>query len=223
MIKPTKLQGLYEGAGRQRRLYTLSIAPGKSVYGEFVYRDNGEEYREWDPESSKICSALHKGLSQLGFKPGDYVLYLGCASGTTVSHVSDIVGPKGAVYAVDMAPRVLRDMVFVAEDRPNIAPILADANDYRSLAKQVTQADFLFQDIATKDQLGIFLQSVGMFLKSGGFAMLAVKARSIDVTKRPKDIFAQVRKELEKTLVIVDYRELDPFQKDHCLFMVKKK
>lgn len=31
-------------------------------------------------------------------KPGSKVLYLGAASGTSVSHVADIVGPTGAVY-----------------------------------------------------------------------------------------------------------------------------
>ncbi len=223
MIRPTKLLGVFEQLGKYRRLYTVSLAPGKNVYGEFIAFEDGKEYREWDPESSKICAALHKGLSQIGLKPGDWGLYLGCASGTTVSHVSDIIGSTGMVFAVDLAPRVVRDIVFVSEDRPNIAPILLDANNVGELAKRVTQVDWLFQDIAQKDQIGIFMKNVEMFLKNGGFGMLAVKARSIDVTKNPKQIFLKVRAELEKTLTIVDYRELDPFQKDHCLFVVKKK
>ena len=61
------------------------------------------------------------------------------------------------------------------------------------------------------------------FLKNDGYALLAVKARSIDVTKQPKQIFKEVREKLEKNLIIIDYRELEPFQKDHCMFICKKK
>ena len=38
-------------------------------------------------------------LDDLYIRPGAFVLYLGAASGTSVSHVSDIVGPEGLVYA----------------------------------------------------------------------------------------------------------------------------
>ena len=62
-----------------------------------------------------------------------------------------------------------------------------------------------------------------MFLKKNGFGLLALKARSIDVTKRPKEIFKQVRQALEKELMIVDYRELEPYEKDHAMFVCKRK
>ena len=68
----------------------------------------------------------------------------------------------------------------------------------------------------------VFLKNVNMFLKDGGYGLLAVKARSVDVTKNPKQIFREFRAQLEKNLAIIDYRELEPFQKDHCMFICKK-
>ena len=42
------------------------------------------------------------------------MLYLGAASGTTVSHVSDVVGPEGMVYAVEFSHRFVMFIMFVA-------------------------------------------------------------------------------------------------------------
>lgn len=51
------------------------------------------EYRAWNPFRSKLAAAILGGVDKIYMKPGSKVLYLGAASGTTVSHVSDIVGP----------------------------------------------------------------------------------------------------------------------------------
>ena len=156
-------------------------------------------------------------------RKNDVVLYLGAASGTTVSHVSDIVGSEGLVFAVDIAPRVMRDLIFLCYKRKNIAPILADANKADLLKERICAVDVVYQDVAQKNQVEIFLKNVDLFLKNGGYALLAIKARSIDVTKNPKLIFKEVKEKLEKTLTIIDYRELQPFQKDHCMFICKKR
>ncbi|MGV8141067.1 MAG: fibrillarin-like rRNA/tRNA 2'-O-methyltransferase, partial [Candidatus Woesearchaeota archaeon] len=209
-------------------LLTKSLTPGKIVYGESLFYEKDEqgnkiEYREWTPKRSKLGAALMKNVSQIGMKENDYILYLGCSTGTTVSHVSDIVGPGGLVFALDFAPRVLRDMVFVAEDRKNIAPIMADANKPETYANLICEVDTVFMDIAQKQQAEIFIKNCKSFLKSGGFGLLAVKARSVDVTRNPKDVFRDIRLKLEKEFVVVDYRELDPFEMDHAMFVVKKK
>ena len=222
-------KGVYETkVGGRTVLLTKNLLPGKTVYGESLYYDkddqgNKVEYREWVPKRSKLGAALMKDVSQIGMKENDYVLYLGCSTGTTVSHVSDIIGPNGLVFALDFAPRVLRDMVFVAEDRKNIAPIMADANKPETYAYLISEVDTVFMDIAQKNQAEIFIKNCKTFLKSGGFGLLAVKARSIDVTKNPKDVFRDIRSKLEKELVVVDYRELGPFEMDHAMFVVKKK
>ena len=219
-MRQTKLKGVFSpGKG----IYTKNLVKGKKVYGEKLVKDGGDEYREWNPLKSKLGAAIVKGATQIGMMEGKTVLYLGAASGTTVSHVSDIIGKDGFVFALDFAPVVVKDLVFLADDRKNLAPILADANRPSTYADKVFSVDTIFMDIAQKDQVGIFLKNVDMFLKKNGTALLAVKARSIDVTKKPKLIFRDVRNELEKRMIIVDYRELAPFEKDHCLFVCKKK
>ncbi len=220
-MKEHNLKGIFRDD--KKRLYTKNLAPGRRVYGELIKKEKGSEYRQWDIKRSKLAAALYKGLSQIGLKEGFKVLYLGASTGTTVSHVSDIVGKEGFVFALDPAPRVLREQVFLAEERKNIAPILADANQPMSYLHLVPQVDFLYQDVAQRNQVEIFLKNSEIFLKKGGFGTIAVKSRSMDVAKKPKEIFEKVKKELEKKTTIVDYRTLDPLEKDHALFVVKKK
>lgn len=222
MIQQSRIFEVYQ---EKRRLYTKNLTPGKTVYDESLVKENNVEYREWNPRKSKLASLILKGCTDIKMRKDDIVLYLGSASGTTVSHISDILGKEGFVFALDFAPRVVRDLVFVCEDRKNIAPILADANKPETYSGRISQADIIYQDIAQKNQLDIFIKNISLFLKKGGFALLAVKARSIDVTKSPKEMFIKVRKQLEQQqdLIIVDYKTLEPFQLDHCMFVCKRK
>eukprot|EP00493_Phyllostaurus_siculus_P025903 UN26248 len=50
-------------------------------------------FRVWNPYRSKLGASVLNGIKKIPVAPGMKVLYLGAASGTTVSHVSDIVGP----------------------------------------------------------------------------------------------------------------------------------
>lgn len=222
-ITPSKIFEVYESMGRKRKLFTKNLDPGNKVYGEYLVDERGVEYREWNPGKSKIGAVILKGAQNIGIRKGSSVLYLGSASGTTVSHVSDMIGKEGIVFAVDLSATVMRDLLFLCERRENIIPILESASHINELAKRVCLVDVLFQDIAQRDQVNIFLNNMDAFVKDGGYGLLAVKARSIDVTARPKSIFAQVKSQLEKRVTIIDFRELDPFQKDHCMFIVKRK
>jgi len=219
MINPTKFYEIFQEKKKRTKLYTLNLVKGNSVYGERLVKQKKSEFREWDENKSKLASYIIKGGNQVGLKPGFKVLYLGASTGTTVSHVSDIVGKQGFIYAIEFAPRVTRELVFLAEKRKNIAPILADANKPDTFKDRITKVDWLFQDIAQKNQVEIFIKNVKAFLKPKSYAFLAIKARSIDVTKRPGDIFQQVQKQLEKEFTLVDKRFLTPFQKDHCMFV----
>ena len=223
MIFKSKIFEVYESQGRRKQLCTINLVPGKKVYGERLINENELEYREWDASKSKLASAILKGSPNVGIRKNDVVLYLGSASGTTVSHVSDMVGSEGLIFAVDIAPRVMRDLIFLSYARKNIVPILADSNKIDLLKERICTADVLYQDVAQKNQLEIFLKNADLFLKAGGYALLALKARSVDVTKNPKQIFREVKEKLEKEMTIIDYRELDPFQKDHAMFICKKK
>lgn len=222
MITKSRIFEVYEDKGR-KKLYTLNLTPGKRVYGESLINQNNIEYREWDAYSSKLAAAILNGCNNIFLRKDNVVLYLGSASGTTISHVSDIVGKDGFVFAVDIAPRVMRDLIFNCEGRKNVAPILADANNIKGLMERVSIVDIIYQDIAQKDQVEIYLKNIKAFLKKDGMALIAIKARSIDVTKEPKQIFREVREKLEKELIIVDYKTLEPYQKDHAMFICKNK
>ena len=217
-----KFPGIFVNEKRRKKeLYTINSVPGKRVYDEKLYKDGKTEYRQWDPERSKLSAALLKGISQIGIDEKSLILYLGSASGTTVSHISDICN-KGFIFAVEFSPRVMRDFVFMCEKRKNIAPFLENAN-HPEKYDEIPKVDVIYQDIAQRDQVGIFFKNYDKFLKKEGFGLLCIKARSIDVTKNPKFIFNQVMKELNDKTTVVDYRILDPYEKDHALFVVKKK
>ena len=223
-IQQSKIFEVYESQeGRRKQLYTQNLVIGKTVYGEKLAVQDNVEYREWDPLKSKIAASILKGSPNICIRKNDVVLYLGSASGTTASHVSDIIGSQGFIFAVDIAPRVMQDLIFLCYERKNIVPVLADANRPDELKQRISAADIIYQDVAQKNQVEIFLKNVKLFLKNDGYALLALKARSIDVTKQPKQIFRQIKEILEKSMTIIDYRELEPFQKDHCMFICKKK
>ncbi len=221
MITKSKIFEVYEDKSK-RKLYTINLAPGKKVYDEQLVKQNNIEYREWDPYGSKLVAAILNGCNNIFLRKNDVVLYLGSATGTTASHVSDIVGQDGFIFAVDIAPRVMKDLVFNCEARKNISPILADANKIKDLMERVSVVDVIYHDIAQKNQVDILIKNINTFLKKDGYAIVAVKARSIDVTRHPKQIFKEVRERLEKDLIIIDYRTLEPYQRDHCLFICKK-
>ena len=223
-MRPSKIFEVFEDKrGKRKFIYTKNLIKGNPVYGEKIIRNKGMEFREWDPTRSKLGATIMKGSTNVGIRKRDVVLYLGAASGTTVSHVSDMVGEKGWVFALDFAPRVLRDLVAVAAKRKNIIPIMGDANKPATYVDRVVACDILFQDVAQRNQAEIFLKNCRMFLKASGYGLLAVKAKSVDISKRPKQVFNDVRRELEKELIIIDYRDLGPFEKDHCMFICKKK
>ena len=224
-LKQVKKFNVFEDNNRKRYLFTKNLAPGIALFEEELLMHEETEYRAWDTFRSKLGAGIKKGLSQIGIKKGDMVLYLGASHGFTPSYVSDMVEDIGFVFCLDNAHRVVRDLIFICEKRNNMAPIAADANhphEYKDLI--TSQVDVVYQDIAQRNQADIFLKNCEAFLKKGGFGLLALKARSIDVSKKPKHIFREVRHQLEKSkMTVVDYRELEPYEKDHAMFVCKKK
>lgn len=222
-LRESRLKGIYEESrGRGMQYLTKNFVKGQKVYTEKLIYFNGIELREWIPDKSKLGAAVYNGVSQIGIKPGSKVLYIGAATGTTCSHVSDIIGEDGELYALDFAPRTQRNLVFLTETRSNMACLLEDAKRPEEYKDKVGEVDVVFQDIAQRDQAKIFIKNCQQILKDGGFGLLAVKARSIDVKMNPKDVFNQVREELEKVFTIVDSKTLEPYEKDHYLFVIKK-
>ena len=187
---------------------------GDVAYGEKALG----EYRLWDPKRSKLAALLKKEEG-VPLNSEQIVLYLGAASGTTVSHLADIVS---LIYAVEFAPRVARDLIFIAEKRTNIIPLVSDASrpDYGHIVELV---DLLYQDIAQKKQAEIAITNAEMFLKNKGYACIFIKARSIDVTAKPKKVFRSQVKKLEEVFDIIRVHELGPFYKDHAAVVARLK
>lgn len=219
-IRPHKVFELYhDGKGR---LYTQSLVPGLAPFGERLVKEEGKEYREFDTTRSKLAAAIAKGCTNVGIRRGSIILYLGVAHGFTASFISDIIGETGLLFGIDPAPRVIRDFVFLAQQRKNLVPILADANHPEQYLGRACAADIVYQDVAQRNQEDIFLRNCYLYLKKGGYGLLAIKARSIDIKRRPRDIFEEIRKKLEKSMTVIDYRILEPLEKDHAMIIVKK-
>ncbi|HLC45759.1 MAG TPA: fibrillarin-like rRNA/tRNA 2'-O-methyltransferase [archaeon] len=222
------LKEVFPGVYRDGRvLFTVNApqAKGKGVYGEHIRKVSTTEFRAWEPNRSKLGAAIMKGLKELPIKPGSRVLYLGVAEGTTASHVSDIVGSKGIVFGVDVAPKVMRKLMEVCEVRTNLLPLLADANHPESYKNYTDGIKFncIFQDIAQENQTEILVKNAQAFLEKGGRALYAVKSQCIDSTRPPREVFAEVKRDLEKYFDVLEEVNLEPFESGHVLFSLRKK
>jgi len=220
-IREHKLFEIYQEA-RGKRIFTKNIFPGRTHFMERTMRDAGDEYREFDPTRSKLAAMIMKGSTNIGIRKNDKILYLGASHGFTCSFVSDMVGEKGIVFGVDPAPRVIRDLIFLAEKRRNIIPMLENANHPEEYKDKICEVDVVFQDVAQKNQEEIFIKNCKAFLKDGGYGLLSIKARSIDVKRKPKDLFIEIRDRLDKVFKVIDYKLLDPFELDHAMIIIKK-
>jgi len=186
-------------------LVTKNLSPGESVYGEkrISVENSGPanadgtpsvtkvEYRVWNPFRSKLAAGVLGGLDEIFIKPGAKVLYLGAASGTSVSHVADIVGPTGTVFAVEFSHRSGRDLINMATHRTNVIPIIEDARHPLKYRMLVSMVDVIFADVAQPDQARIVGLNAHLFLKVGGGIVVSIKANCIDSTAAPEAVFAR--------------------------------
>jgi fibrillarin-like pre-rRNA processing protein len=207
-----------------QRLATKNLTPGRNVYGERLLRFEGVEYRVWDAFRSKLAAAILKGLRTVPIKPNHRVLYLGAASGTTASHVSDIVGENGQVYCVEFAARALRELVNnVCIYRLNMSPILQDARFPEKYVSFIgKRVDDVYCDIAQPEQAKILADNADLLLKEAGWIVFAVKAQSIDVTKEPSEVYKSEVKVLEKRGFSIDeVVHLEPYDKAHAVITAR--
>jgi fibrillarin-like pre-rRNA processing protein len=221
----TLSEGIFEITRGKKQLATRNLDPGTTVYGEKLFSVEGSEYRTWDPRRSKLGAMVLKKF-KIPLRQDSKVLYLGAASGTTVSHVSDIVS-DGAVYAVEFSPRTMRDLIGLAARRRNVYPILADAGKPGTYAHLVEPVDVVFQDVAQPNQAEIAARNAARYLKSEGHLLLAIKARSIDTAANPKQVFRDEVKKLEQAFEpkfeILNARDLKPYHEDHLGVLAKLK
>ncbi|WP_327052127.1 fibrillarin-like rRNA/tRNA 2'-O-methyltransferase [Halomicrococcus gelatinilyticus] len=196
--------------GVQRREFDGSsrlATRGPPVYGE----PTDGEWRLWDAGRSKLAAFLELGMDT-GLQGDETVLYLGAASGTTASHVADFAGPT---YAVEFAPRPVRDLLDVAEARDNLFPLLKDARKPETYAHVVeSDVDVIVQDVATRGQARVACEN-RRFLHRDGLLLAAIKARSEDVASDPAEVYDLVLADLREEYEILETTELAPFHEDH--------
>ena len=225
-VKPhKKLHGIYQvriDSGRST-LATLNLSPGKNVYGEKLVKHEDDEYRLWDPYKSKLAAALLKGLRTVPIRSGQKVLYIGAASGTTASHISDIVGSQGCVYCIEFSFRPLRDLIIkVAPFRKNIFPILADARFPERYRMLVETVDGVYCDIAQPEQARVLADNADIFLQDGGWSLFVIKARSINAIEDPSKIFTREIDVLKnRGFNIEKVIRLKPYDKAHVLVLAE--
>lgn len=231
VVEPHRHEGIFVARGKEDALVTLNSTPGIAVYGEKritveVPPAPGSdsttptkvEYRVWNPFRSKIAAAVLGGMDNIWISPGKKVLYLGAAAGTSVSHVSDIVGPTGAVYAVEFSHRPGRDLLGVAKLRTNIIPIVEDARHPMKYRMLIGMVDVVFADIAQPDQARIVALNSHYFLKNGGHAVIAIKASCIDSTAAPEAVFRrEVSKLQSENFKPLEQLTLEPYERDHAV------
>nr|CAA80307.1 fibrillarin [Mus musculus] len=222
MVEPHRHEGVFICRGKEDALFTKNLVPGESVYGEkrvsISEGDDTIEYRAWNPFRSKLAAAILGGVDQIHIKPGAKVLYLGAASGTTVSHVSDIVGPDGLVYAVEFSHRSGRDLINLAKKRTNIIPVIEDARHPHKYRMLIAMVDVIFADVAQPDQTRIVALNAHTFLRNGGHFVISIKANCIDSTASAEAVFAsEVKKMQQENMKPQEQLTLEPYERDHAV------
>ncbi|MEM4156542.1 MAG: fibrillarin-like rRNA/tRNA 2'-O-methyltransferase [Archaeoglobaceae archaeon] len=184
-----------------------------SHYGEKIFELEEELYREWTPWRSKLSAMLVKNY-KVEFLGNEKILYLGAASGTTVSHLADIVD-EGFIYAVEYSAKPFKKLLELAKNRQNIIPIFGDASKPWEYSGIVEKVDLLYQDISQRNQVEILKINSDFFLKKKGRILMMVKAKSVDSTLESSEVFSKVLEELSKNFFILSTDTLEPYHKDH--------
>ena len=216
-----------------RNVWTVNANPGIAIRGESLRKFRGIEHRRWDPNRSKLGAGLirtRKDPAQLLPQPGSTVLYLGAGHGTTISHLHDhLCGSKnrfnGRLVAVDLAPRCLRDLTHLAEQRPGLVPVLGDARKFDAWGVLIpSRVDGLFQDVAQAGQVEIFLSAVRRFLSKNGIGLLSLKAASERHSEGgDEDIFAKAIAQLSSEVELLEHINLTGFEDQHALFVIRRR
>ncbi|MDI6721270.1 MAG: fibrillarin-like rRNA/tRNA 2'-O-methyltransferase [Candidatus Aenigmarchaeota archaeon] len=216
------MKGVSEGVWKDgNRLYTKNARIGKKVYDEKLVKENGVEFREWNPSRSKLGAAIMNSMRNISFEKDSRILYLGASTGTTVSHVSDICD-DGLIYAIEFSERVFRSLTDLCEQRKNIAPLLEDARKPENYS-WIDECGVVFCDIAQPDETQIAIRNAEMFLKSEGILMIAIKSQSIDVTKKPEEVYEEETQKLVAAgYEVLEIIDLEPYEEKHAMIVARK-
>jgi|SouAtlMetagenome_1021521.scaffolds.fasta_scaffold32488_2 rRNA 2'-O-methyltransferase fibrillarin len=224
LVEKHRHQGVFIARGKEDALCTRNLVVGERVYGEKIIKLKNstefldEEFRIWNPFRSKLAAAILGGIDNINIKPGMKILYLGAANGTTVSHISDILGENGQIYAVEFSHRSGRDLLSLAKKRTNIIPIIEDARHPCRYRMFLSMVDLIFSDVAQPDQARIISINASYFLKTGGYFIISIKASCIDSTINTSLIFSREIQKLQKEgFKPSEQITLEPYERDHAI------
>ena len=212
-----------------RTLWTRNAVKGISVRGERRKRDGRIEWRRWDPTRSKVAAAIlrtREDPSPLLPTPGSTCLYLGASSGGTVSHIHDFVcGAEnhhgGQLVAVEISPRMVRDLVKLSDMRPGLVPVLGDARKPEQVAAFIRgKANWIHQDLSIADQAETFVKMATSFLSPGGIGLLSLKAASERSSEGDDNLRFQKAERIlrESDLVLQEIIDLTGLEEQHVVF-----
>ena len=218
-MKPASWDGVFRDG---RELYTVNRVPGTKVYGETLSTVDGVEYRTWDPFRSKLAAFLVKGAPPDVLGRPRTVLYLGAAHGTTVSHLSD-AWPEATIFAVEKSPTSFAPLLALARKRPGLVPILADAQLPERYLADVGEVDLLYQDVAQRNQAGIFAENARACLAPRGRGVLMLKVRSVTQQRPTATVVREARGVLGAARLAVAFETpLSPFSREHVALAVTR-
>ncbi len=219
-----KFYNIYISGPQERlKLYTKNLDLGKKVYGEKLITYRNIEYREWDPFRSKLAALILENPITNFLSENLKCLYLGASSGTTISHLSDIID-LGTIYGIEFAERSMRQLIQNTSNRKNIIPILGDARFPNNYAKSIfTPIDLVYQDVAQPRQAEIALENCNYYLKKGGILILVIKSQSIDSLQKSEITYAQEKNILEKAQYkILETINIHKYAANHSVLIVKR-
>jgi fibrillarin-like rRNA methylase len=197
-------------------LWTETVGHEPPVYGERWTESDGRPYRSFEPTRSKLSAAIVKEWSGPVPATGEGWLYLGAASGTTASHVADLVGPTGRVYALERSLRPFARLLALTDRWPNLLPILGDAREPTTYGALVPPVQGVYADIAQADQVEIVLSNAALFLEGpGARVLLALKTASMGRDATAVQHVRRAEEELAQVLDLEPSVRLDPFHRGH--------
>ncbi len=223
-VKKSPFMGVYWiYRGKNRFLATKNMVPGFKSCNEELIKVKGEEFRVWDPRRSKAAAYILKKGENFPITEKSKILYLGIASGTTASYLSDIIGKKGVIFGIDVSPIALMPLINIARKRENICPILSDARKPWNYSNIVPTVEVMYCDVAQPNPSQIVSINSNVFLRDKGFLLLAVKASSIDISRKPQEIYREEEMRLrDGGFEILDVVNLEPYHRKHAMIVAVK-
>jgi len=204
--------------GDRSELFTEAVGGLPPVYGERWVEVDGRAFRAFEPGRSKLAAGIARAWTGPVPKSGERWLYLGAATGTTASHIADLVGPNGAVYAIERSPRPFARLLALAERWPPLLPILGDARALRDYSALVPPVAGIYVDVAQPDQVEIVRSNAALFLeRPGGAVVVALKTASMGRERDPAGHLREAEAQLRPLVELAPSVRLDPFHKGHYL------